>query len=116
MLDATVSQYNAAVDAGQGATLDPVRTTSAYKAHAIRKPPYYAVQLCAGITFTMGGLAIDGAARVLDRNNEPIRGVYAAGCAAGGLEGGGHAGYVGGLAKSSVTALLAANHIAANRA
>ena len=48
--------------------------------------------------------------------NRPIPGLYAAGCATGGLEGGGFAGYVGGLAKSSVTALLAANHIAANRA
>ncbi len=113
--EATVARYNAAVDAGQTQQLDPVRTVSAYKAHAIRTPPFHAVQLCAGITFTMGGMAIDGAARVLDEHNKPIPGLYAAGCATGGLDGGGYAGYVGGLAKSAVTALLAANHIAASR-
>lgn len=114
-LEATVAQYNAAVDAGQTEQLDPPRTVSAYKAYPIRQPPFYAIRLCAGITFTMGGLAIDGAARVLDEENRPIPGLYAAGCATGGLEGGEFAGYVGGLAKSAVTALRAADHIATNR-
>lgn len=114
-LEAGVSEYNAAVDANKAQLLNPVRTTSAYKAYPICKPPYYAIQLCAGITFTMGGLAIDGTARVLNEQNKPIPGLYAAGCATGGLEGGGYAGYIGGLAKSAVSALLAANHIAARR-
>jgi tricarballylate dehydrogenase len=38
-----------------------------------------------GITFTFGGLRIDGAARVLDTDLEPIPGLYAAGELVGGL-------------------------------
>jgi fumarate reductase flavoprotein subunit len=115
-LGASVSLYNAAVDTGATATLDPPRTTSTYRAYPIRHAPFRAVRLCAGVTYTMGGIAIDGAARVLDERNKPIQGLYAAGCATGGLEGGEFAGYVGGLAKSAVTALRAANAIAGNRA
>lgn len=111
-LEATVTQYNAAIENGTTRDLDPPRSTSTYKAYPIRQQPFYAVRLCAGITFTMGGMAIDGAARVLDEQNRPVPGLYAAGCTTGGLEGGTHAGYVGGLAKSAVMALRAAEHIA----
>ena len=38
-----------------------------------------------GITFTFGGLRIDGAARVLDTDLQPIPGLYAAGELVGGL-------------------------------
>lgn len=116
VLEASVSQYNTAVDTGETARLDPPRTTSRYQAYPIRHAPFCAVRLCAGVTYTMGGIAIDGAARVLDKQNKPIQGLYAAGCATGGLEGGEFAGYVGGLAKSAVTALRAAKAIAGNRA
>ena len=115
-LEATVAQYNAAVDAGATAQLTPTRSTSAHKAWPIRTAPFYAVRLAAGITYTMGGIAIDGDSRVLDTNDNPITGLYAAGCATGGLEGGEHVGYVGGLSKSSTTGFRAAEHIAANRA
>ena len=115
-LEATVAQYNAAVDADTTAQLTPTRTTDGHKAWPIRSAPFYAAKLCAGITYTMGGIAIDGDSRVLDANDNPISGLYAAGCATGGLEGGEHVGYVGGLSKSSVTGFRAANHIAANRA
>jgi fumarate reductase flavoprotein subunit len=114
-LEAAIARHNATVEAGQTQQPDPPRTVSSYQAFQIRQPPFYAARLCAGITFTMGGLAIDGAARVLDEHDRPIPGLYAAGCATGGLEGGEFAGYIGGLAKSSVTALLAANHIAAHQ-
>jgi len=112
----TVAHYNAAVDAGATARLDPPRTTATYRAHAIRTPPFHAIRLCAGITYTMGGIAIDGRSRVLNAANQPIAGLYAAGCATGGLEGGQFVAYIGGLTKSSVTALRAANEIAASRA
>ncbi len=115
-LEATVTQYNAAVDAGTTAQLTPARSTTAHKAWPIRSAPFYAVRLAAGITYTMGGIAIDGDSRVLDANDHPITGLYAAGCATGGLEGGAAVGYVGGLSKSSVTGFRAAEHIAANRA
>jgi fumarate reductase flavoprotein subunit len=115
-LEATVTQYNAAVDAGTTAHLTPTRSTSGHKAWPIRTAPFYAARLCAGITYTMGGIAIDGDSRVLDANDNPITGLYAAGCATGGLEGGDAVGYVGGLSKSSTTGFRAAEHIAANRA
>ena len=38
-----------------------------------------------GITFTFGGLKIDGQARVLDTSDLPIPGLYAAGELVGGL-------------------------------
>jgi len=114
-LEVTVAQYNAAVDAGNTAALQPARTAGAHKPHPIRKPPYRAVRLSAGITYTMGGLAIDAASRVLDEHDRPIPGLYSAGCATGGLEGGELAGYVGGLTKSAVTGYRAANAIAAER-
>jgi len=115
-LEQTIAQYNAAVDAGTTAQLRPMRSTDAHKAFPIRTAPFYAARLCAGITYTMGGIAIDGDSRVLDGNDNPITGLYAAGCCTGGLEGGETVGYVGGLSKSSTTGFRAAEHIAANRA
>ena len=115
-LEQTLAQYNAAVDAGATAQLTPARSVSSHKAWPVRTAPFYAARLCAGITYTMGGIAIDGDSRVLDTNDNPITGLYAAGCATGGLEGGDAVGYVGGLSKSSTTGFRAAEHIAANRA
>jgi predicted oxidoreductase len=47
------------------------------------------------ITFGFGGLRVDADGRVLDRDGRWVRGLYAAGADAGGLQG---PGYVGGLA------------------
>lgn len=115
VLEATVARYNDAVDAGRSADLDPPRTTASHRAYPIRQPPFCAVPLCAGVTYTMGGIAVDATGRVLDAAGKPIPGLHAAGCAAGGLEGGEFAGYVGGLAKSAATAFRAANDIARDR-
>ncbi|MBM3344367.1 MAG: FAD-dependent oxidoreductase [Betaproteobacteria bacterium] len=115
-LEATVAHYNAAVDAGATAQLTPARSVTRHQAWPIRTAPFYAARLVAGITYTMGGIAIDGDSRVLDHNNNPITGLYAAGACSGGLEGGEAAGYVGGLSKSATTGFRAAEHIAANRA
>jgi fumarate reductase flavoprotein subunit len=114
-LESTVAEYNAAVESGRLAALDPPRTIGAHKAWPIRQGPFYALRLVGGITFTMGGIAIDDVGRVLNERNAPIPGLYAAGCTTGGLEGGPHAGYVGGLAKSATMALRASDHIAAGR-
>jgi fumarate reductase flavoprotein subunit len=50
----------------------------------------------------MGGIAIDGDCRVLDTSGKPIPGLYAAGSTTGGLDGGPHSGYVGGLIKTAL--------------
>lgn len=114
-LEATVAEYNAAVDGRRTEQLSPARTTSAYAAHPVRKAPFHAVRLCAGITYTMGGVAVTVDGAVKDRDDRPIPGLFAAGCCTGGLEGGDRSGYVGGLAKSAVSALRVANHLAAAR-
>lgn len=114
-LERTVADYNAALETDRASALEPPRTTRAHKAYPISQGPFYALRLVGGITFTMGGIAIDDMGRVLDERNTPIAGLYAAGCTTGGLEGGPNAGYVGGLSKSAVMAIRASDHIAANR-
>ncbi|MDF8334907.1 FAD-dependent oxidoreductase [Novosphingobium cyanobacteriorum] len=110
-LMATVNAYNAAVDAGTTEQLDPPRATFRYKPWKITQGPFYAGPACAGITYTMGGLRIDGLCRVLDTGGAVIPGLYAVGTSTGGIEGGDRTGYVGGLAKTAATALRAAEHI-----
>jgi fumarate reductase flavoprotein subunit len=110
VLQDTVDQYNAALDAGTLRNLTPPRSDK-YKPWPIRTPPFYAMPLCAAITNTMGGIAVDGDGRVLDTNDRPIRGLFAAGSTIGGLNGGPHAGYVGGLINATL-GLLAAEKIA----
>lgn len=101
-LAATVDAFNRAIAAGTCASLEPARTDRAIKPVPILKPPFYAFPLCAGITYTMGGIAIDGQCRVLHTGGEPIAGLYAAGSTTGGHEGGPGAGYTGGLGKALI--------------
>src|SRR6185295_14729079 len=82
-LEQTVSEYNKAHAAGTLADLKPARSSKPIPGNApiptmaIKTPPYYAVPLCAGITFTMGGISIDAHARVLRESGEPFAGLYA---------------------------------------
>ena len=101
-LEDTVAEYNEALDAGALAKLAPPRRGDPVKAWPIRTAPFYALPICAAITNTMGGIVVDGDARVLDTNDKPIPGLYAAGSTVGGLDGGPHAGYVGGLIKATI--------------
>jgi fumarate reductase flavoprotein subunit len=110
----TVRAYNEAVAHGAAPKLDPPRSTTRYAAQPIQLAPFYAVPACCGITATMGGIEIDEHARALRDEGMAIAGLYVAGGAAGGLEGGPEVGYVGGLVKCGVTALIAAEHIAAH--
>jgi fumarate reductase flavoprotein subunit len=110
--ESTVASYNEAVSAGSLSGLQPARSTTRIKALAIAKPPYYAVPLCAGITYTMGGLATDPHGQVQHQGGGALSGLYAVGAAAGGLEGGDGVGYVGGLIKAATFGLRAAEAIA----
>jgi fumarate reductase flavoprotein subunit len=112
-LEETVAQYNAALEAGTLAGLTPPRTTK-NKPWPIRTAPFYAIPICVAITNCMGGIVVDGDGRVLDKADKPIPGLYAAGSTVGGLDGGPHAGYVGGLVKA-VIGLRAAEAIAARK-
>jgi fumarate reductase flavoprotein subunit len=74
-----------------------------------------AIPLVAGITFTMGGLLVNRFGQVLDGDEEPIPGLYAAGGTMGGLQGGPRIGVAGGWSEASTFGLLAAEHIAGAR-
>jgi fumarate reductase flavoprotein subunit len=64
-----------------------------------------AVRVLASITHTIGGLSVDGQARVLDARAVPLDGVWAAGVDVGGVATGG---YASGLAQALVLGLVAA--------
>jgi succinate dehydrogenase/fumarate reductase flavoprotein subunit len=52
---------------------------------AVDKAPFYAFPYEAGMTATFGGPKINASAQVVDLEDKPITGLYAAGNAAGGL-------------------------------
>ena len=111
-LAATVADYNDAVRFNRLVTLLPERSTRSGAPRRIETPPFFAIPICAGITNTTGGIAIDGHGRVKRPDGSPITGLYAAGGTTGGLEGGGALGYVGGLIKACVFGLRVAEHAA----
>jgi fumarate reductase flavoprotein subunit len=110
----TVGDYNRALAAGAGANLDPPRSNAPYTPQPIHQPPFYAVPLCAGITYTLGGLMIDARCQVLRADRQPIQNLFAAGSTTGGIDGGPFAGYTTGLSKALVFGLKAAQSIAAD--
>ena len=112
-LNAAVSRHNGFVSNPE-VPISPPRALQLGPPQLIQQPPYHAFRVCAGITYTMGGLAIDERARVLDTAGAPIPGLYAAGETTGGLEGGGPAGYIGGLSKALVLGLVAAETAASS--
>jgi fumarate reductase flavoprotein subunit len=75
-------------------------------------PPYYGLKVVPGITFTMGGVLVNGRCEALDSDEKPIAGLYAAGDTIGGLMGGYRGGYTGGLMQAVVTGILAGENAA----
>lgn len=108
----TLESFNQACE---GRTLAAVSVPRTGKPRPLRTP-FYGLKVVPGITFTMGGVLIDGQAQVLNLAEEPISGFYAAGDAIGGLMGGYHGGYTGGLAQAIVTGILAGENAALRRA
>ena len=117
-LVATVRDFNAAVQEGDynPTALDGKRTAGIEPpksnwALPIDSPPYLGFAVTCGITFTFGGLKIDGEGRVLDTEDAPIPGLYAAGELVGGLF---YHNYPGGsgLMAGSVFGKIAGHHAA----
>ena len=102
-LSETVERYNGAVACGAGNSL-PVPRTGKPK---VLRAPLYGLKVIPGITFTMGGILINGRGEALNETEEPIPGLYAAGDTIGGLMGGYRGGYAGGLMQAIVTGILA---------
>jgi fumarate reductase flavoprotein subunit len=107
-LSQTIEAYNRAVSATGSKTL-PVARTGKPK---VLRAPFYGLRVISGITFTMGGIAIDGKGQALNQSGQPIAGLFAAGDAIGGLMGGYHGGYTGGLMQAIVTGILAGENAA----
>lgn len=111
-LDTTLAEYNSACSNGDFTGMRPARNTALYTPLPVLIPPFRAVPVCAGITVTTGGIAVDGMARVLRPDDTPIPGLFAAGSATGGVEGGPKASYVGGLVKAFVLGHRAGESVA----
>lgn len=81
-LKTSLDTYNAAFDA---------KNDAAFKRpdlpRAIRTAKYYAIEIKPGIHYTMGGLKIDGQARVVNKDGNVIPNLYAAGEVTGGVHG-----------------------------
>jgi fumarate reductase flavoprotein subunit len=77
------------------------------------RAPYAAVEVVPALFHTQGGLVVDGDARVLGTNGDPLTGLYASGGAAHGISGHGAAGYLAGngLLPALGLAWQAANHL-----
>jgi fumarate reductase flavoprotein subunit len=82
ILRATIEEYNTGCDSGH----DPLMGKDRKFLIPLRTPPYYAIKGFPNLLTTLGGLRINHRMEVLDKNNEPIRGLYAAGNDTGGWE------------------------------
>ena len=56
--------------------------------HDLSQAPFYAIKIAPGIHHTMGGVHIDTDAQVIDKDGNPIPGLFAAGEVVGGVHGG----------------------------
>jgi fumarate reductase flavoprotein subunit len=99
----TLDDYNRAIGSNNLSALNIPRTGTPRPLRA----PFYALRVVPGITFTMGGILVNGRAEVLNEDEKPIHGLYAAGDTIGGLMGGYRGGYTGGLMQALVTGILA---------
>lgn len=109
-LTQTVASYNATIKDGKSAGLTPPKSNDRGAPTAISTAPFIAIPVCVGITNTMGGLAIDIHGRVKNAKGGTVAGLYAAGAATGGLEGGPKVVYVGGLCRALLFGMRAAEH------
>jgi tricarballylate dehydrogenase len=77
-LQATVAAFNAAIAAGTAHTggLVPAKTR---RARPIATPPFAAIPIRPGISFTCHGVKVDNAARVVMANGRAIENLFAAG-------------------------------------
>jgi 3-oxosteroid 1-dehydrogenase len=79
----------------------------------IDEPPYYACEVLPGDIGTCGGLVTDEHARVLDRDDRPIPGLYATGNSTATVMGRHYLGPGASIANTMVFGYLAARHAAA---
>ena len=76
----TVERYNTLCDKG----CDEDFGKEAHRLSELRKPPFYGVRACAFMLGTLDGVRIDGRMNALDKDGEPIPGLYVVGNDSGG--------------------------------
>jgi fumarate reductase flavoprotein subunit len=81
-LKATIDEYNTICDKGY----DPVFNKDRVYLRPLRTPPYYAMRSRPGMLTTMGGIRINEHMEVVDKNDDPIPGLFAGGADTGGWE------------------------------
>ncbi|MBD3107279.1 FAD-dependent tricarballylate dehydrogenase TcuA [Bacillus sp. AGMB 02131] len=88
----TIQEYNEAVEDGEynptekdGKGTKGILPPKSNWALRIEKGPFYAFPVTCGITFAFGGLHVDKEGRVLNKDSEPINGLFAAGEMIGGI-------------------------------
>ncbi|MDV0429344.1 flavocytochrome c [Lactiplantibacillus sp. DA1] len=82
-LEQAVTDWNQAVASHNDAAFD--RTTGMDR--DIATGPFYSIHIAPAVHYTMGGIAINPATQVLNQQEQPIAGLFAAGEVVGGLHG-----------------------------
>ena len=82
-LSATLEAWNKAVEAKADGEFE--RSTG--MDNPLATAPYYAIKVAPGIHHTMGGLKINTNAQVLNKEGQPIKGLFASGEVTGGVHG-----------------------------
>jgi len=110
----TVAEFNAAVVDDRpfdpairdGRHAQGITPRKSNWAQALDSPPFTAYGMACGLTFTFGGLKINSNCQVLNTQDQPVRGLYAAGEMTGGFF---YHNYPGGsgLVRGAVTGRLA---------
>jgi 3-oxosteroid 1-dehydrogenase len=126
-LAATVTRFNRFADEGvdhdfhRGDSLydkfygDPEHRPNA-NLGALRKPPYYALQVHPGTIGTKGGARVTVDAQVLRVGGEPIAGLYAAGNVIAAPAGSGYPGAGATIGSAMTFGYLAGRHVARQKA
>ena len=83
ILEKTVEEYNEGVISFN----DRLGKKITPQTLEIKKPPFWAAYAGMTLHYTEGGLKINKKAQVLDKENKPIKGLYAAGTVTGGIHG-----------------------------
>jgi len=103
----TLAEYNQACHQASGTELPVPKSGGLIP---LEQPPFYAIRVLAGATFTYGGVKVNASAEVIDRSGRTIGGLFAAGADCGGVY---TRGYTGGLSMGLAFGRIAGKNAAA---
>jgi len=82
VLKSTIDEYNSSCDRGY----DEIFVKDRRYLLPLCTPPYYAIQCCLNLLTTHGGIKVNHHMEVLNHQDSPIKGLYAAGVETGGTD------------------------------